>query len=256
MNSFATEAVVLKRRDFGEADRLVTFFTKRKGKVVALAKGVRKVTSRRAPNIELLNHVRIFLHETKGLPILTEAEEVESFKNLKGDLRKLSISYLVLELVDQFFDEGQKSEEIFDLFVKTIRGIDGNPEIEKARILQGSFQIKLLTQVGYLPELYRCAKCGDPLVPQDNFLSPNIGGLVDEACNRQTLLSKKASVETVKTLRFLKSKPVSLVEKLKVAPNIVKETTEALNFYTTFFLERDLSSPQFAAQVDKVFLRH
>src|SRR3990167_5613366 len=112
MNSFATEAVVLKRRDFGEADRLVTFFTKRKGKVVALAKGVRKVTSRRAPNIELLNHVRI---------------------------------------------------------------------------LQGSFQIKLLTQVGYLPELYRCAKCGDPLVPQDNFLSPNIGGLVDEACNRQTL---------------------------------------------------------------------
>jgi len=73
MRGFKTEGIVLKRRNFGEADRILTVFTKDRGKISVLAKGVRRITSRRAGNVELLNRVSIFLHQTRGMPILTEA---------------------------------------------------------------------------------------------------------------------------------------------------------------------------------------
>ncbi len=253
MNSFSTEGIVLKRRDWGEADRIVTFFTKKRGKITAVAKGVRKVNSRRAPNIELLNHTNIFLHATRGLPILTEAAEIASFPSLKADLEKLSLTYLILELVDQFLEEGQENSEIFDLLTNTLTAIDQAGSIGKVRILQSSFQIKFLTAVGYLPQLYSCVKCTKKLTSDTNYLSPHLGGLIDEACSQSTLISKPASVDSIKTMRFLEGKPIGLIEKLVLDGQVIKETANLLHYYTIFFLEKDLNSLNFAGQVDKVF---
>jgi len=252
MNSLSTEAIVLKRVDFGEADRLVTFFTQKRGKVVALAKGVRRVTSRRAPNIEVLNRVKIFLHETRSLPILTEAESLESFVGVKNRLEKLSLSYQLIELIDRFLEEGQETRGTYDLLVNSLRALDENPVLEKCKVLVSAFKIKLLNLNGYLPELYNCALCRKELSPAGNFLSPTSGGLVGEECRNQVLLVKSVTTQGIKTIRFLEKESMERVVKLTLVEALVRETADLLNFYTEFFLERELSSLNFASQIEQV----
>ena len=83
MRSFRVEGIVIKRKDFGEADRILTVFTRHQGKIQVIAKGVRKINSRRSAHVELLNHCILNIHEAK-LPILTEAEALNHFSPLKN----------------------------------------------------------------------------------------------------------------------------------------------------------------------------
>lgn len=249
MQLYSTEALILKRRNFGEADKLITIFTRAQGKVATIAKGVRKITSRRAGSLELLNHVKVSLHQTKGLPILTEAQNLNSFPNLKENLEKLSSAFIVLELVDRLIAEEQENQVVFDLMVSTLQRIDQAKTATEARKFQTSFQIKLLTEVGYLPQLYNCANCREKLQEERNFLSPNNGGLVDSGCNRETILSRPIEPEIVKALRFLNNQAFSEVVKLELQSKLLREASSLLNYYTVFFLERELNSTNFAEAI-------
>ncbi len=253
MNSFSAEGVILKRRNLGEADKLVTVFTRSRGKIKTLAKGVRKVNSRRAGSLEILNHVKIFLHETKSWPILTEVETKGNFNNIKEDLSKLSLTYLLFELVDQFLTEEQESPFVFDLLVSTLVAIDNSPSLEKAKVFATNFQLKFLSQVGYLPQLQNCVVCDQQIQPETNFLAPYLGGLVDKTCSREVLLSRSLSLEAIKTLRFLIKTPFEEIYKLSLEKKLLKELFDVLNFYTVFFLEKDLNSPRFTLAVEKLY---
>lgn len=252
MYSFSTEGLVLKRKNFGEADRIVTIFTRNRGKVPAVAKGIRKISSRRAGNLELLNHVKVYLSHSSKMPILTEASSLNTFQNLKGDLSKLSLSYLILELVDKFFDVEQENHKIFDLLVESLEAIDNADNFEKAKLFSFGFQIKLLKEVGYLPEMFKCVRCSGALKPKNNFLSPNLGGLIDELCAKDSIFSKAVSERAIKALRFLENESIDIIDRLYISKKISSEVAEILNFYTIFFLEKDLQSAKFALQVEKV----
>ncbi len=254
MHGFSSEGLILKRKNFGEADKIITLFSKNHGKVVCVAKGVRKITSRRASSLELLNHVKMSLHETKGMPILTEAESQNTFPDLKEDLNKLSVAFLVLELVDRLFEEGQENKVVFNLLLDTISRIDQAETLYEAKKFQTSFQIKLLTQLGYLPQLYNCSNCENKLIEQQTFLSPNSGGLVDINCNQELLLSRPVSSDEVKVLRFLNNQDFDFVERLTLEKNLLNQTSDLLNYYTIFFLERKLNSLDFADQLQKIYL--
>lgn len=253
MNSFSAEGIVLKRKNFGEADKLVTIFTRNNGKVKTVAKGVRKISSRRGGNLEILNHVKIFLHETKSLPILTEVETKRNFSNIKEDLSKLSLVYLLFELIDQFLAEYQENPVVFDLLVGTLVGIDESKNLEKAKVFATNFQLKFLSQIGYLPQLQNCVVCNQEIRPETNFLAPYLGGLVDKNCSREVLLSRSLSLEAIKALRFLVKTPLKDIYKLSLEQKLLKELRDGLNFYTVFFLEKDLNSPRFALAVEKLY---
>lgn len=250
MQVFAAEGLILKRKNYSEADKLITLFTKSQGKIVTLAKGIRKITSRRSSNLELLNHVKIYLHQSKGLPIVTESQAVQAFPNLKEDLDKLSIAFVVLELVDKLFAEGQENKLVFELLLDTLERIDQSKSLTEANKFQASFQIKLLSQVGYLPQLYSCVNCEKELKEERNWLSPNSGGLVDYNCNQETFLSRPIGPEAIKILRFLNQKPFVEILRLNLDRNLLFETADLLNYYTTFFLEKDLNSHAFAREVN------
>ena len=253
MNSFGAEGIVLKRKNLGEADKLITVFTRTKGKIRTLAKGVRKVTSRRGGNLEILTQVKIFLHETKSWPILTEVETKRNFSSIKDVLSKLSLVYLIFELIDQFLSEEQENIVVFDLLIASLIGIDESKSLEKAKVFATNFQLKFLSQVGYLPQLQNCMVCDQKILPEANFLAPYLGGLVDKDCGREVLLSRPLSLEAIKTLRFLVKTPIGEVCKLSLEKKLLKELFEALNFYTVFFLEKDLNSPRFALAVEKLY---
>lgn len=146
MRTFKTEGVVLKRKDFGEADRILTVFTNNRGKITVLAKGVRRITSRRAGNVELLNRVTMFLHQTKGMPILTEASSIDTFEKIKQDLTLSTYAYHILELVDKLTAENQENRSLYTELVEVLKRLEKKPR----QILIRAFEAKILSNLGFI----------------------------------------------------------------------------------------------------------
>jgi len=146
MAGFKTEGVILKRRDFGEADRILTVFTLLKGKISVVAKGIRRITSRRAGNVELLNRVILYLYQGKGMPILTEAESIQTFPKLKADLTLSTVAYHIIELVDKLTAESQESRILYEHLVQVLKRLERKPR----QILIRAFEAKILANLGFI----------------------------------------------------------------------------------------------------------
>lgn len=134
---------VVKRINLGEADRFVTLFTKNNGKVEVLAKGVRKITSRRSSHVELLNLIRFQSVKTSKNFILTEVELVNSFEKRKDSLKQFEIAFMVCELIDNLCPFGQINQELFIHVFQFLR--DGEHSDEA--LLE--FETRILTFLGY-----------------------------------------------------------------------------------------------------------
>lgn len=146
MKSFKLEGIVIKRRNIGEADRIITVFSKSLGKVQIKAKGVRKISSRRSGHIELLNHCVLSLHQASLMPILTEVQSFENYSLLKSDLKRIGSAFHICELVDGLCAENQANEEIFELLSSTLK------KLSSAEILSNviyEFEIEILKLLGF-----------------------------------------------------------------------------------------------------------
>lgn len=146
MKSFRTEGIVIKRNNYSEADRIVTIFTRKNGKIKVKASGVRRITSRRSPHIELLNFCIFGLYQGKSMATLTEVESVENFSSLKKDLKKIGIAYHLCELVDGLCPENQEHEDIFSLLKHTLNRLTLEEDLVR---LTYEFEIELLSLLGF-----------------------------------------------------------------------------------------------------------
>ena len=155
MPTYKTEGVILKRLNYGEADRILTIYTKYRGKIRAIAKGVRKITSRKGGNVELFNHCVLFLAEGRNLDIVTEAQVVNSFSRLSDDLEKTAAAFYLVELVDQLTPDGQVNRQVFNLLVgvlselKTCLPARQGRRAEELGAITRSFEIELLKLLGF-----------------------------------------------------------------------------------------------------------
>src|ERR1044071_7589770 len=145
MRAFKTEGIILKRRDFGEADRILTAFTFHRGKITIMAKGVRRITSRRAGNVELLNRVTMFLYPGKQFLVLTEAISLDTFQKIKEDLTLSTYAYHIIELVDKLTAEGQENPILYTHLVEVLKRLEVNPR----QILIRAFEVKILSLMGF-----------------------------------------------------------------------------------------------------------
>lgn len=132
---------VLKRTNFGEADKFITIFTREKGKIKVLAKGIRRINSRRAPHLELFNEVEIMVHEGRIFNIVTEAR---AFSTLKPDLKTTGYLFYISEVLDKLLPENQPHPESYTLLLQFL------PNITETRVKK--FTIELLWDLGYLPK--------------------------------------------------------------------------------------------------------
>jgi DNA repair protein RecO len=145
MQGFKTEGIILRRKDFGEADRILTVFTLHRGKVTIIAKGVRRITSRRAGNIELLNRVQMFLYPGKQFLILTEAIALDTFQKLKEDLTLSTYAYHIIELIDKLTADTQENPILYTHLVEVLRRLSNKPR----QILIRAFEVKILSLMGF-----------------------------------------------------------------------------------------------------------
>src|SRR5512138_639066 len=119
--SLRAEAIVLRHSDYGEADRMLTLYTREHGKVRAVAKGARKIASRKAGHIEPFTHVRLQLAKGRDMLLITQADTVDGYQPLREDLILTSQAAYVLELLDRFsYEEEAESSSIFRLLTETL----------------------------------------------------------------------------------------------------------------------------------------
>lgn len=147
MRNFKTEGIIIKRRNVLEADRIITVFTREHGKLQIKARGVRRITSKRASHIELLNYAQLSLYKGSSLPILVEAQMIESFSDIKNDLNKIGFAYHICELIDGLCPENQEQHQVFDLLKLTLERLAKGEE--NSLIIIHEFEIDLLSFLGY-----------------------------------------------------------------------------------------------------------
>ncbi len=149
MRTFTVQGIILKRKNIGEADRILTVFTREMGKMQVKAKGVRKVASKRASHIEPLNKTTLTVYKGSGMPLLTEAVAIKQFNEIKTDLHKVGLAYHICELVDGLCPENQENEAIFALLEQMLEKLteDENPSVQIH-----TFEVQLLTLLGYYSE--------------------------------------------------------------------------------------------------------
>lgn len=169
MRSFRTEGIVIKRNNYSEADRIVTIFSKRNGKIKIKATGVRKITSRRSPHIELLNYSIFNLYQGRSLATLTEVQSLENFSNLKKDLKKIGLAYHICELIDGLCAENQENIEIFYLLEKTLKRLSKEDDSDT---LIYEFELELLRLLGFYKH-------------SESLLKINTQGLIEQILERR-----------------------------------------------------------------------
>lgn len=144
LNSSKVEGVVLARKNFSEADKIVTLFTREQGKIKVVAKGIRRIKSRRAPHLELFNHVSLVLHKGKTFDIVTEAKTISK---IEVDLKIAAYLFYLCEVLDKILPENQSHEEIFDNLISVMC----HAEFISASPVK-NFVVESLWNLGYLPK--------------------------------------------------------------------------------------------------------
>lgn len=216
MQGFKTEGVVLKRRNFGEADRILTIFSLHRGKISVMAKGVRKITSRRAGNIELLNRVQMYLHQGKTFLILTEASSLDTYANIKADLALSTYAYHIIELVDKLTAENQVDPIMYQNILQVLARLNNTPR----QIFVRAFEVKTLSHLGFF-----------------SFLKNEVERL--EGID-QNILEK---------LAILEKSSWDEIDKIKVNANEAMELERVLRYHIEKVIEGSLKSRQFLKKV-------
>jgi DNA repair protein RecO (recombination protein O) len=201
--TYPTEAVVLRSLRLGEADRIVHLYTSERGRIGAVAKGIRKTKSRFGGRLEPLSHVALQLHQGSGeLQTVTGADLVRSHTRVREDPYNLGVGLIGAEAMLRLFTEQEKNERAFTALTRFLDALDeappgtSRPQLDPLAL---SFQLKLLWLSGYLPHLTSCAECGADDVPLVAY-SPQAGGAVCRADARDAFSLSPAGLAGIETL--------------------------------------------------------
>lgn len=143
MRSSKVSAIILKRLNFSESDKILTIFTKEQGKLMVIAKGVRRITSRRAPHLEPLNESSLTLHRGKNFEVITEAK---SLSRREFNLKSFGFAFYAVEIIDKLLPDAEPHVEAYEL----LRSLLSQPELDENRIKE--FTLRLMWLLGFLPE--------------------------------------------------------------------------------------------------------
>ena len=246
---YRTHAVILRRRDYADADRILTVYTPSLGKRALIAKGIRKTTSRKAGHLELFTHASLMASQARTWDIVTEATTVESFRHLRQDLECIGRGAYICELIDGFTEEEDENQPLWELLTLCLRQLDAlgqTPNEARAAVLMRWTELHLLSLTGFQPQLFHCLDCGEPLRPETNFLMLMEGGVICPTCqNRRGGDGETIDVDVLKVMRYLQSHSWSEVEQLSVRKPVMNRVQNILQRYLMAILERQLKSTDF-----------
>jgi DNA repair protein RecO (recombination protein O) len=177
--AYKTHAIVLRARNLGEADKIYTLFTQERGKLDAVAKGVRRTKSRLAGRLEFMCESALELHRGRNLDVVTGAEFASGWWTRLVDPAAFATAHVIAELVDAFCEPDLALPDVYELVRGAVRAVAA---AETPARLIPRFELLLLAALGYAPQADGCVKCGAALEGRTVWADLEAGGLACEAC--------------------------------------------------------------------------
>jgi len=227
---YRTETIVLRRFDLGEADRILTLYSRDRGKLKAVAKGVRRPGSRKSGHLEPFTQVDVLMAKGRDLDVITQAQAIELFIPLRDNLERLGYAAYSVELLDQFTVDLGENRSLYDLLLATLRRLANRDE--PLAVLQ-YYELRLLDLVGYRPELFHCLDCNAEIQPEDQFFSAKQGGVLCPQCGPKHREAEAVSLAALKVLRHYQRSSYDVAAAPGVSDEVHMEVDRILEDYIT-----------------------
>ncbi|NLZ26618.1 MAG: DNA repair protein RecO [Chloroflexi bacterium] len=245
--SYRAQAIVLKHREYDEADRILTLYTLEHGKLQAIAKGARKVKSRKAGHLEPFTLVLLQLAKGRTWEVIAQAEAQKTFQNIRDDLTLTAQAAYLVELIDRFsYEEGPNRA----LFQTLADGLQRLNEGFASETVVHYFELRLLENIGFRPELNRCLACDAKIQPEPQYYSPKLGGVLCPKCFSVDLTAWRISLNALKYLRYFQRSSWSKIKNRVIPPEIEQEIKHLIQHHFTYLLEKNLKTPDFLKAVN------
>jgi len=250
--TYRTEALSLRKMPLGEADLLLTLYTRDAGKLRAVAKGARKTTSKLVGYFEPLTLNRLALAKGRALDLVTQAQVIDNFSALKSSLTGLTQGLYIAELLDGFGSEAEPDPALYQLSLEVLRAMERAPVSEMPLRF---FELHLLRVSGLMPELYHCVECRRTLEPGQHRFSPERGGALCLECQPPESRSpefqppeagtRNLSLSTLKVLRMLHRTPLPEIPDLNMGQPVALELKSVLGATVRYWLDKEIRSNSF-----------
>jgi DNA repair protein RecO (recombination protein O) len=248
---YKTDAVVLRKHKISESDVILTLFTRKLGKVRAVAKGGRKPKGGLSPASHIFVFGEFILAKGKDLDRVSSCHIHESFYNIREDLSKLAYASYFAELCDTVIVEGVTNNRLLDTFLKTLSLATQSDE--DYELIKLAFQLKVLDYSGFRPELSKCSDCGGTSFKKIGF-DIQRGGLVCDNCftkhNRKPFIINSTMV---RVMNYILKTDIITISKIKLNPSIINKLNVIIDKYIHLHLERkSFKSLEFLNTIKKI----
>jgi DNA repair protein RecO (recombination protein O) len=243
------EAVVLHTYNLTESSKIVVLLTSLRGKVRAVAKGVRRTKSKFGSALEPMTHVEVQVHfkENRDLQTLSQAVTRESFASIRTDLTRLGLASVMCELMEQFVQENEESSRAFALLLVSLKTLASMSKNYPTLLI--AYYLKILEISGLLPVLENCAGCGKEL-NRPAYLDAGTGGVLCPGCSSG--MGERVASGSIKIMRRLHSADWTMFERIRVPLSSEEEILHALGAYISHHTGRELRSTKFLHTVAKL----
>ena len=244
---YVTDAIVLSRFDYGEADRIMTLFTPVHGKFKAIAKGVRRPTSRLGGSLEPLAELRVALARGRTFDVVTQVQVTHAWLRLRDSLESAATAWYLAELADRSLEERHEAEALYALLRRAYELLDAG--MDSGRVARW-YEMHLADELGVRPEVDRCVECDRMLEADESFRwVPPLGGVLCSRCPGPSAERAGLSVEALKLLKAYQRLDVEALAALRLPPAVEREVEAAMRDFLRVSLERDARSLEFLDEV-------
>ena len=245
--TFTTDAIVLSRFDLGEADRVLTLITPGDGKLKAIAKGVRRPTSRLGGSVEPFAELRVQLAHGRTFEVVTQVSVGHAWLRLRDSLEPAATAWYLAELADRSLEERHPAEPLYLLLKRAYELLDA--EMAPGRVARW-YEMHLLDELGQRPEVDRCVECDRMLEADESFRwVPPLGGVLCPRCPGPPHELTALSVDALKVLKAYQRMDVEALAALRLPPAVEKEVERVLRDFLSVSLERQARSLDFLDEV-------
>ena len=243
---------MLRGRDYGEGHRLVTLFTREKGKVLAVAKGIRKPRAKLASALQHFILGEMQLAVGRRFDVITQVHVLEAFYGLRTRIETFTYASYFAELFDEALEERQAHPAVFNLFGDALHRLIQDDQVD---LLARYVEISLIALLGYLPQLTDCACCQQPLAKCDADgrstwptwlgFSASQGGALCPRCQPDVPGARRIAAGTVQVARLLLIHGAPALAGLQLSDRLRREIAVTFRDYLEYRLERRLQSTRF-----------
>jgi DNA repair protein RecO (recombination protein O) len=253
MATYHCQAIVIKQKNYGEADRILTLYTDLHGKVIAIAKGVRWPLSKLAGHLQLFSQTSLLLANGRNWDTVAGAETVKIYPDLNSNLSKTAQIFYFGEIIDNLTEVGVENGAIFNLLIEAL----SQDSTVLKHMIGPYFELNLLKHLGYSPSFFECVGCGQEIKKGKNYISVARGGVVCEKCF-SGYEDYRVSDDVIKLLRLYLEKNFDFLSRLKIKGEIEKQAEEIAHQFLIHILEREPKSRKFLnnIQKEKIFKKH